>query len=203
MLKLIDVVAKADDRPVTLEDFKKHVHAADFDDDDDTLEMYLDAAIDFVADRTALTLRRSNWRVDRCDWWSGCLDILLTPVRDITITYLDANSATQTVDAALYRWERHALGIARVIFLDAFTSPGVKPATFNAVQIEIEAGFDENPVATGAGDDPELIFPSRARQAILMIGAAWYRNREAVADVDLKVVPLAAEALMGQLKVYR
>lgn len=203
MLKLIDVVAEADDRPVTLEDFKNHVHAEDFDDDDATLEMYLDAAIDFVAERTSLTLRRSSWRVDRCDWWSGCLELLLAPVRDITVTYLDESAATQTVDAALYRWERTELGTARVILLAAFTSPTVKAATFNAVQIAIEAGFDEDPNATGAGDDPELTFPSRARQAILMIGAAWYRNREAVADVDLKVVPLAAEALMSQLRVYR
>ncbi|WP_441280093.1 head-tail connector protein [Bradyrhizobium sp. 63_E2_N1_3] len=203
MLKLIDVIAESDERPVTLAELKKHVHAADFADDDEQLEIFLDAAIDFVADRTSLTLRRSSWRVDRCDWWSGCLQILLTPVRDVTVKYIDAAGAEQTVAADLYRWERTALGNAEIRFLDAFASPAVKADTFNAVQIELEAGFDQDPNMTGAGDDPELEFPPRARQAVLMLAASWYRNREAVAETDLKVVPLAAEALMGQLRVYR
>ncbi|MGK7056927.1 head-tail connector protein [Bradyrhizobium sp. 1050_B9_N1_2] len=203
MLKLIDVIAESDDRPVTLAELKKHVQAADFADDDAQLEIFLDAAIDFVADRTALTLRRSSWRVDRCDWWSGCLQILLTPVRDVTFKYIDAAGAEQTVAADLYRWERTALGNAEIRFLDAFVAPAVKADTFNAVQIELEAGFDQDPNMTGAGDDPELEFPPRARQAVLMLAASWYRNREAIAEAELKIVPLAAEALMGQLRVYR
>jgi uncharacterized phiE125 gp8 family phage protein len=202
MLRLIDVIADGDSRPVTLDELKKHVNAADFADDDEQLKVFLDAAIDFVAGRTSLTLRRSTWRIDRCDWWSGCLTVLLAPVRDITVTYLDEAGATQPVDAALYHWERTKLGTAEIRFLDAFTSPAVKADTLNAVQLEIEAGFDM-PNVTGAGDDPELVFPPRARQAVLMLAASWYRNREAAADSDIKIVPLAAEALMGQLRIYR
>ncbi|MCK1684254.1 phage gp6-like head-tail connector protein [Bradyrhizobium sp. 147] len=203
MLKLIDVVAEAEDRPVKLEELKKHVNANDFTDDDPQLEIFLDAAIDFVAERTSLTLRRSSWRVDRCEWWSGCLQILLTPVRDVTVKYLDADGAVQIVAANLYRWERTDLGQAEIRFLDGFTSPALKADAYNAVQIEIEAGFDQDPNMTGAGDDPELEFPPRARQAVLMIAASWYRNREASSETELKVVPLAAEALLGQLRVYR
>lgn len=203
MLKLIDVVAEDTDRPVTLGELKKHVNAADFDDDDAQLEIFLDAAIDFVAERTGLTLRRSSWRSDRCDWWSGCLAILLSPVRDVTIRYFDVDGAEQTVAAELYSWKRTGLGQAEIRFLDAFTSPTVKADTADAVQIEIEAGFDQDPNMTGAGDDPELAFPPRARQAVLMIAASWYRNREAAAETELKVVPLAAEALLGQLRIYR
>jgi len=203
MLKLIDVIADEDDRPVTLEELKGHVNAKDFSDDDAQLEIFLDAAIDFVAERTSLTLRRSSWRVDRCDWWSGCLTVLLTPVRDVEITYLDENGAPQTVDENLYRWVRTDQGNAEICFLDGFTSPAVKVDTFNAVQIAIEAGFDQNPNQTGAGDDPELLFPARARQVILMLAASWYRNRESVSADDLKTVPLAADAMIWQLRVYR
>jgi uncharacterized phiE125 gp8 family phage protein len=203
MLKLIDVIAEADDRPVTLDELKKHVKADDFNDDDAQLEIFLDAAIDFVAERTGLTLRRSTWRIERCDWWSDCLHVLLAPVRDIAVTYLDAAGAEQTVEASLYRWERTRLGVAELHFSNAFTWPQIKADTSNAVQIQIEAGFDQDPNMTGAGDDPELVFPPRARQAVLMIAASWYRNREASAETDLKVVPLAAEALLGQLRIYR
>lgn len=202
MLKLIDVIAKDETRPVTLDELKKHVNAADFADDDEQLKVFLDAAIDFVAGETSLTLRRSTWRIDRCDWWSGCLNVLLAPVRDVTISYLDEAGATQPVDAALYHWERTKLGTAEIRFLDAFTSPSLKPDTFNAVQIEIEAGFDV-PSVTGAGDDPELVFPPRARQAVLMVAASWYRNREASAETELKIVPIAATALIRQMRIYR
>lgn len=199
MLKLITA---ATSKPVSLAELKAHVKAADFTSDDDELEIFLDAAAKFVGERTSLTLQPSSWRIDRCDWWSGCLQVLLAPVRDIVITYLDEAGAPQTVNEALYRWERTDKGTAEIRFLSDFTSPAVKADTFNAVQIAIEAGFD-NAAATGAGDDPELVLPPTAKQAILMLAAAWYRNREAVADADFKVVPLAADALIWQLRVYR
>ncbi len=199
MLKRIEA---ATSRPVTLDELKKHVNAADFVDDNEQLEIFLDAAIEYVAHQTSLTLQPSSWRIDRCDWWSGCLQVLLSPVRDIVITYLDVNGAEQTVAQNLYRWQRNDRGAAEIAFLPAFTSPEVMPDTFNAVQIAIEAGFDDE-AATGSGDDPELVLPTRAKQAILMLAASWYRNREAIAEGELKKVPLGAEALIFQLKVYR
>lgn len=193
MLKLTDV---SEARPVELEELKRHVHAADFADDDKQLEVFLDAATDFVAERTSLTLRESTFLVERCDWWSGCLQVMLAPVSGIAIRYLDAAGVRQTVAPALYRWGRTALGTAEIRFLGAFTSPAVKVDTHNAVQIEIEAGFSDP-------SDPELKLPNQARQAILMLAAAWYRNRDAVSADDLKTVPLAADALIAQLRVYR
>lgn len=199
MLKLI---AAADSKAVSIADLKKHVEAVEFSDDDALLEAYRDAATAFVEGRTGLTLQPSSWLAERCDWWSGCLQIRLAPVRSIAVKYLDAAGVEQTLAEEQYRWRRTALGVAELILLPAFTSPALKADTFNAVQVEIEAGFDD-PAATGSGDDPELVLPPTAAQAIKMIAAAWYRNREAVSADAEKVVPLAADALIWQLRVFR
>jgi hypothetical protein len=89
-----------------------------------------------------------------------------------------------------------------VEFLSAFVQPILASDRNYAVQVEFDAGFDD-PNATGSGDDPDLILPTRAKQAILLIAAYWYGNREAVTDVDLKTIPLAAESILAQLRVYR
>lgn len=200
MLKLIEA---AESKPVSLDDLKKHVEAADFDDDDDNLEAYLDAAAAFVGTRTGLTLQPSSWQADRCGWWSGTLQIRLAPVRSIVVKYKDEAGDLQTLPEEQYRWRRNTeLGVAEIWFLPTFTSPALQADQVDAVQIEIEAGFD-NVEATGAGDDPELVLPKTAAQAIRMVAAAWYRNREAVSADAEKVVPLAADALIWQLRVFR
>lgn len=199
MLKQIEAAAS---RPVTLEQLKGHCRV-DFDDDNDQLEIFLDAATEFVAMRTGLTPAPSSWEIERCDWWSGCLQVLLAPVRDVVITYRDANGDAQTVAEDLYRWERAELGFAEIRFLPAFTWPAVLADAPDAVQIAIDAGFDD-PAATGSGDDPELALPKRLQQAILMVAAYWYENREAAVGGDeIKKIPLAAEALIFQLRIYR
>lgn len=199
MLKLIEA---AESRPVLLEDIKRHVAAADFADDDELLEVYLDAAAEFVAGRTGLTLQPSSWRVDRCDWWSGCLQIRLAPVRAVVVKYKDEAGDLQTVEEANYHWRRTEQGVAELWFVSSYSLPALQADTIDAVQVEIEAGFD-NELATGAGDDPELVLPKTARQAILMIAAAWYKNREAVSAEAEKIVPLAADALIWSLRVFR
>lgn len=197
---MLTLITAAVDKPVSLEEAIAHCRLADVE--GSLVEPYLDAATSFVADRVGITLAPVIYRIDRSDWWGGCLEILVAPVRDIeSLKYLDESAVLQTVDSALYRWHRTDLG-ARLELLSAFTSPAVQADQLNAVQIEFSAGFD---IAgqTGSGDDPALILPQQARLAILMLTEHWYNNRSAVDGVDLKNVPMAAEALMAQVRVYR
>lgn len=197
MLKKIEA---ATTKPVTLAELKAHCRI-DSNDEDSSLGIYLDASIEFVADRTSLVLAPATYRIDRPDWWS-CLQILVAPVRGInSVSYLDVNGSSVDVDPGLYRWWRTDRG-AEVEFLSAFVRPVFASDRNDAVQVEFDAGFDD-PNTTGSGDDPHLILPTRAKQAILLIAAHWYGNREAVTDVDLKTIPLAAESVLAQLRVYR
>lgn len=198
MLKLVEAATV---KPVTLEELKAHCRV-DFADDDNSLSIYLDAAIEFVADCISQVLSPSVYRADLSRFWSGCFSVLASPVREITsVSYLDVNGSRVTVDPSLYRWKRTAEG-AEITLLSAFIEPPVQSERDDAVQIEVSAGYDD-PAASGAGDDPDLMLPERAKQAILLLASAWYANREAVSQVDLKPIPFAIDALLAQLRIYR
>jgi uncharacterized phiE125 gp8 family phage protein len=162
----------------------------------------LDAALEFVADRTGLAVRQQSYRMEMTDWWAGCLDVPVMPVRDVTaVKYIDADGAEQTVDVADYRMSRTATG-AVVELLPTFTAPAVQSDRADAVRIEFDAGYDVLGV-TGSGDDPDLVLPVRIKQIVLMLVSFWFDNRDAVAASGVMAVPMGAEALMAQVRVYR
>ncbi|WP_458760542.1 head-tail connector protein [Afipia sp. TerB] len=197
---MLKQIGSATSKPVTLDDLKAHCRI-DSDDEDGSLGTYLDAAAEFVADRTSLVLAPTSYQIDRADWCAD-LQILVSPVRDIaSVKYLDVNASSVTVDPSFYRWVRTDRG-AVVEFLPSFVRPVLADGRDDAVQIAFEAGFDD-PDATGSGDDPALILPVRAKQAVLLIAAHWFANREAVSGESLTTIPLAAESLLGQLRIYR
>jgi uncharacterized phiE125 gp8 family phage protein len=194
-------VGSLGDRPVTLDEAKDHCEV-DYDDKDDLIGGQIDAALEFVSDRTGLTIRQQSYRLERPDWWNGCLDVPVMPVRDVTaVKYLDADGAEQTVNVADYRWSRTATG-AVVDLLPTFTAPAVQSDRADAIRIEFDAGYDV-PDATGAGDDPDIVLPVRIKQIVLMLVSFWFDNRDAVAASGVMAVPMGAEALMAQVRVYR
>lgn len=199
---MLTLITAATAGPVTLEEVIAHCRAPKDTSDDDVLEAYLDAATAFVADRANLVLAPASYRIDRCEWWSGKLEILLKPVREIvSVKYLDENGAQQTVGEENYRLSRTNSG-ACLELLSTYSQPAVKADAHNAVQIELLAGYDD-PDATGSGDDPELVVPPQAQHAIKMMTSHWYDKREAVDSNLLMSLPLAVEALIAQIRVYR
>lgn len=197
MLKL---VSRSNAKPVTLELFKKHARVVD-DDENENLQIYLDAATEFVADRCQLVLAPEVWRVERGSFWSGCFQILIAPVRDIaSVKYYDTSGVLQTVDEDRYGWRRTPEG-ATLEFLPGFNVPEILSRD-DAVQIEVQAGF-EDAAATGSGADPEIALPKKARQAIMLIASHWNEHREAADPAAMHTVPFAAESIMGQLRVWR
>src|SRR3569623_3552404 len=120
---MLTLITAATQGPVALADAAKHCRTDGIDDAESKLSAYLAAAVAFVSDRVGLVLAPSVYRGDRCDWWSGCLEVLVAPVRDVTsIKYLDADGVLQTLDPSLYRWSRTDQG-ATIELLSAFTSP--------------------------------------------------------------------------------
>jgi len=197
MLRLVTAPTES---PVSLADLKMVVEAADFTDDDAKLGLFLSGAVAYVAKQTSLVLAPSEYRVERESWWADKLEILVSPVREVvSVNYLDSNGALQTLATDKYRWLRTATG-ASIELLDLTGLPDVAERD-DAIQIEVGAGFDIDG-ATGSGDDAELILPRQARNAVLMLAAHWYANREA-AGADMKEIPFGVEALTRQIMVYR
>lgn len=199
MLRLIEA---ATTHPVTLDAAKAHQRVVD-DEQDAVIEGIVRAAEEFVAGRTGLCLAPETYRIERACWWSGDLTIAAAPLRDVTeVSYLDADGNEIVVDPSLYRWRRTRSG-GEIWLLQAFTPPALADQHKDAVRITLEAGYDD-PAATGSGDDPELAFPFRGRQAILLLVGHWFENREAVLTGTISSqVGHALDALLAQLRIFR
>lgn len=162
---------------VTVERAKEHVKA-ETDEEDDLIEGYIRAAMD--------ELEGYDGRLGRClveQTWtlylpafppSGCLALPLPPLMDVvSIKYLDAAGAEQTLDTANYGCRP---GPKSDVYLRngfAFPATATDP---RAVSIAFKAGFG-----------PPASVPMRYHQAVLVMVSDAYHKRSGD-DADNKTV---------------
>jgi uncharacterized phiE125 gp8 family phage protein len=103
------------------------------------------------------------------------------------VDYTDSNNVTQTLDEAAYY--THACSQAHHAGFGAFPTLG----NGGAIAVTYTAGFAEGEQA----EELEL-----ARQAILMLVAHWFENRETVfvGAVATSEVPFAAKSLIDRFR---
>ncbi len=174
-----------------MEAVKQHVRAAEFDDDDALLEIYLAtamAALDGPDGLLGRAIVSQNWSFtvagpDR----DGRVFLPLTPAISLqAITYFDP--AGSVITPSLTGW---ALDAGNDF---AFVTPpdDVWPALadrWDALTVTYAAGY---------GTPSEV--PANIRHiALLMIGH-WYKNREAVTDKAMVSLPMAVETLLSLQK---
>lgn len=196
MLKRISIPA---DKSVTLEEAKSHLRV-ETTDEDDTIDAYLQAAIDACASFAGRAFDQTEYRLDLIGW-PGCgyIDVPIAPVVSIaTVKYYDDDNALQTVDAADWRWNATPEG-ARIWFQDTFFGPSLF-AREDAVIVDLLAGYD--PPDYSAGVDPELKLPSQAKAAIFLSIGHLYANREAVGR-PMALLPMGVQHLLSSIRIYR
>lgn len=171
---------------VTLAEAKKHLRISHTD-EDTIIQQYIDAAVEYYQEATNLNLRNETFELylDKFPEWE--LVINKNPVTSIdSIQYYDLDNASQN------------LTVDDDYFVDLQNYPGrvVRPAnkTFpatynrpNAVKITFKAGL--------------TAVPKRAKQAILLLAAHFFVNREAAVDRTISEVPLALQSLLNLDKV--
>lgn len=185
MLKPVRITAPAV-APISLEEVR-HQTRIDGTEEDPTLQIYIDAATGYldgpggILDRALVT---QTWAqaypafADRMLLPPG-----LQPVQSVAaVNYYDAADTTQLLSNTLYRLVQGEAGpwVER-------TTDAPWPATAvreDAVTIEFIAG--EEPAAVAAP----------IRQAMLLMVAHWYANREAVAVGASAELPFAVTALL-------
>lgn len=87
--------------PVTLEQAKWQCHV-DHDDDDDYLTSVISATCAYVEKYTGMSIAEQTVEVN-CDSWRDFARLPATPVQSVTsITYIDADGATQTLPDTVY-----------------------------------------------------------------------------------------------------
>ena len=209
MLKPVRTVAPTTPA-VSLDDAKQQCRI-DHGDEDEKIKAFVDAATDAIDAYGGLSGRAlitQTWRQDFdgfFDWRSKNAGIfnpadrapyLRLSIGDVqsvsSITYYDSNNAQQTLSPSVYTVLQDAIG-PYVTLQQGQTWPSTAIRD-DAVRITWVAGFGNTP------DD----VPAKYRQAILLLVAQWYENREDVL-VDYRVtvseLPWTVKMLIGLNRV--
>ena len=212
----------ATDLVVTLDEIKSHL-IVEHDEDDLIITRYVVAAIAFAETRLERTLRLRRYKAMGTCWpvQSGrhMFDLSHGPVRRIeAVEYFDSNRETQSIPAEQWQVVAHNGG-HRFNFID--TPPAGNQTQLDAVSVTYLSGYGKQPedepnsigfpytlpivlggLSGSAQSDVNDRMPDNIRQAIYMLVAHWYENREAVAvgTINSKIA-LAAEDLLHQERV--
>lgn len=177
--------------PLTLAEAKRHCNIADELDAHDTyLTALTVAAREYVEAYTGRQLINATWDLvlDRFPVY-GPIYLPKSPLSSITsITYLDADGASQTWSSANYR-------------VITSTEPGTVnlayqvtyPTTRNVagcVTVRFVAGYGSTAASV----------PKAVKQAMLLLVGHWFANREALGNVG-GMVEMAVESLLAMYRV--
>ena len=170
----IVLVTAPTEQPVSLQDLKKHVIAADFADDDAILQMYLDAAVNHMDGYSGMlgrALMTQEWAIQACEW-RGCFTMPMKPIKGVVLKYFDEANVEQTVPETTYRLS------GETVWVDSsFTRPKL-----------YERGDAVSAVFTLGEDDPANV-PAAIKAAILLMAAGLYANRENIGGTEFHQNP--------------
>lgn len=170
--------------PITIEQAKAHIRSTS-DTEDEILETYINAALEWAEERTNRAIAQRSYLVvnDKfplTGWWA----LPLGYVDSITsVQYIDTNGATQTWSSANYELDNASDYQARLRPVPAQSWPSIGEY-LSAARVTMVAGW--------AVDD----VPYTVRQAVLMMVANFDEGR-APGDPDGMHIERAAEALLS------
>jgi len=176
--------------PVTSSEVYRHLRLVE----DDTEKAYADAVADvareYVEQNTGTALLTQTWEVRYDDWWDGVLELPYPPLQSVSsIKYIDNNGTEQTLAASQYQVQTGE-PIGFVQWAANATIP-VARAEAGAVRIVFVAGY------TSAS-----LVPRSLKQALLLLAAQWFENREPtlLTGATPQTIPFAVEALLNQYR---
>jgi uncharacterized phiE125 gp8 family phage protein len=174
-------------QPITLAQAKAQVRV-DFADEDALISALIEAATDHVDGWTGVlgrALMTQTWELSLDKFPKGAINLPLGPCRQIVaVTYVAANGSTQTVSSADYTTD---LNPVEGWVIPKTTGWPTTMETANAVTVRWVAGY-----ATAAD------VPAGLKQAILLLVAHWYQNRELIGQGQ--ALPFTVSALLAPYK---
>lgn len=166
--------------PVSVQALKNQLRI-DSDEENDLLARYIAAARDYAEHITGNKIISQQWQI-AFDSFAESLEFPLRPLVSVeSIQYVDENGATQTLDGAVYT-------------VDDFGFRGCINLAYNQDWPETRAQSNAVLVnATFGNKQP----PERIKQAILLVAASWYENREDTTETSFKTIPHGALRLLS------
>jgi len=172
--------------PVTLTEAKSHLRV-DISDDDTLIEGLITAARDMIEKMARRALITQTWRYS-LDGWPGGDEIRLPrpPLQSVaSIVYKESDGTSNSWDTAAYIVDSDSEP-GRVVLAYGESWPSVTLYPAAPIQITFVAGY-------GDADD----VPETWKQAIKLLVAHWYENREAIQMEKMGEIPFAVESLVG------
>lgn len=119
-------------------------------------------------------------------------ELMRSPVQSISaIGYMAINGAEQTLDPTLYNADL-VLEPASLYPAPRTCWPITQCGIPNAAWVEYVVGYSD--------DDSKV--PATLKNAIALMAAHWYTNREPIQDIPMSEIPMAATSLLNLNRVY-
>lgn len=170
--------------PVSLESFRLHCRI-DTTEEDEVLSSYLSAAREMLEADTQRGFLPQTWQLTLDGFPDDVIELRRCPVTAVSsITYTDIAGASQTLSTSVY-----AVDLGNEPARITLKHGQVWPYTLgqaNVVTVTFTVGYTV------------LTVPQQAQQAIRMLAAHWYNNRETIQDKG-QSVPYGYDALVGRL----
>ena len=162
-------------------------------DDDTYLTALITAARQWCEDyqsRSYIT-RTYDYYLD--EWPRDVIELPMSPVLTCTaIAYTDSDGTATTWTASEYILDVAGY-VGRIVPASGYSWPSVTLKPISGIKITYTAGY--GPLATDV--------PQKTRQAIMLLAAELYENREDSESIERMQVPFGVKALLGQDKVVR
>lgn len=173
--------------PFTLDEAKLHLRV-DITDDDYLIQGLIAAARKAAERITRHALLLQTWDLYLDEFpMTDRIVLAWPPLQSVThIKYTTSAAVESTFAAASYQVDTYSTP-ARIVLKDGYSWPSDTLQVINGVVVRFVAGFG------GPEDVPDDI-----RQAMLLMIAHWYENREAVATSGAvpKEIPFGVDALL-------
>lgn len=184
-MALVVVTAPAVE-PVSVSDLKDHLNLT-LADDDTMLANVVVAARQYVERFIGRPIVNTTFDLHYDAFPAGAITLPKAPVTSVTsVKYLDPNGVETTLSGGSYTADIHSDPGRIVPGADGWPDTDDVP---NAVVVRFVAGHG------AAADD----VPLTLRQAVLLIAAHWYENREAsLVGVSGQSLPLGVDAILAE-----
>lgn len=184
------VTVASDALPIEIGQLRKHVEYMATDRDAELIEA-AKAAVEFIEHDTQLALLDQTLVLELDAWPSDAIELRKPPVTEVvSVKYLDTSGVQQTLDASKY-------------YVNLNGEPGrIVPALNEAWPIAADLpGAIEVTFKAGATDKSKV--PKRAVQAMKLLTAHWFANREAMLVGSISSeIGLTYNAAVTRLKWY-
>ena len=173
---------------VTLDELKEHLRI-DGDDENVTLQIYLDASLEYIGSQTGRKLSQSS-ETTYFDSFSNVMELYGDNVNTLglTVNYVDLDGVTQVLSSSTYEMKTHkARSYITLRYGEAW--PSVRNVDA-AITISYTSGYTSSTL------------PDRLKSAVLIEAATSYEFRESMTMVKANKTG-AVERLIAPMVIYK